>query len=635
MFDSKSGYVPKFKTKQIDIEKEEYSNNKWRLVLPYLLTISIFFVLFYFLVQLQIIEGPKNVALSGGNNESEIITAPRGVIYDSNNKPLLINIPTFRIMLDNSSLIAGYAPGKEEEIEKKEVEFISKVSSLLNFNEEEIREKYLAQTRSPDGAIYKNKAVMLFKNIEKDDILSIYPNLEKLEGLYLQIDERRQYLYPEELVHILGYAGDVTKEDLERDDSLKYSDVIGKGGIELIYDKYLRGIDGIAEQYIENSENNEYKENQVKRGSDVELYIDVEVQKKLYELLKLQIEKTKSFSGAVAIQDIETGGIIGAVSFPSYDPNALSKNIDTYLKDERNVFLNRLVNPYPPGSTFKVFTASVLLQEGVIDEKSSFKDGGTMDLGGGFIFQNFNKRTLGNIKVRDALAVSSNLFFCNYSLNQSSTIFEKYRLEFNLGEKTGIDISSESKGQLGTAEIKKAIANEAWYLGDNCNLAIGQGYTVITPVQMLSIATALANNGEYIKPRIAKSIVDNTTGEKLEFGRTVDHQLSLDEKNMQIIKEGMHQAVLSGANGVPGTASGLRGVGDAAAKTGTAEGTVKVDGKWQRDTLGWQMGFFPYENPKYAFVAFAEGGKVGGSYLSPMMREFINWFIEYEQVNTQ
>ncbi|MCA9382054.1 hypothetical protein KC660_01450, partial [Candidatus Dojkabacteria bacterium] len=229
--------------------------------------------------------------------------------------------------------------------------------------------------------------------------------------------------------------------------------------------------------------------------------------------------------------------------------------------------------------------------------------------------------------------LSSNLFFCNYSLRADSKIFEKYAPNFHIGKLTGIDITNEAAGQLSSPDMKKKLVNEAWYPGDNCNLAIGQGYTVVTPMQMLSWVTAIANNGEYIEPKVAEAVLDEDKGVEEEFGRTVENNLGISEENLKIVREGMHQGVQVGANGIGGTGGYLKGSGDLSSKTGTAEATVKKDGVWVRDTHAWVVGFFPYDKPKYSFVLFLEGGGVGGNDAAPIMRKFIDWFIDYEKLS--
>ncbi|MCA9382280.1 hypothetical protein KC660_02630, partial [Candidatus Dojkabacteria bacterium] len=344
-----NGYKPKYKSPRFSFRKDSGEGiSMWRLLLQYFFVLAIFITIVIGLFKLQIVKGDENLFLSGSNQEREVILkAPRGLIYDTNNVPLVYNSPSFRIMYDNSSI---YDSGlKKVEKEKLEDDLIHTLAQVLKYDEKKMKDAYLAQSRTANGDVIKNDKITILKALGRDEVLAVYPNLDKLKGVYIQIDETRIYTYPEEFAHILGYTGDVTQDDLKNNENLTYIDDIGKSGIEEVYDDKLRGKNGIkiAQQDIENNMTGEYTSVYAEKGKDLKLYLDVNVQKKLSELLREDIKERGTLSGAAAIQDIETGGLIGAVSVPSYDPNKLRDNIESYNSDERKLFLNRLVSAYP------------------------------------------------------------------------------------------------------------------------------------------------------------------------------------------------------------------------------------------------------------------------------------------------
>ena len=425
--------------------------------------------------------------------------------------------------------------------------------------------------------------------------------------------------------HVLGYTGIVYAEDLKKNPNLDYDDIIGKAGIEYFYDNNLRGKKGkvLIETNAYGEKIAELTNSYVppQNGTTLKLFMNVDWQKYLYESLAHAVEQYHARGGAGIIMDVNTGGIIAMTSYPSYDNNLFIGGIDTktynkLAKDKRYPLLNRAIGAQEPaGSTFKTIVASAALQERAITPSTVFNSTGVIYLSGHYPFQEYHKHVYGPLTVRDALMVSSNIFFCKTMLKLGIDKFIPYAEKFGIGEYTGIDLPGEAKGRLPSPENKIWLAKHGytwlepiWYPeGDACNSAIGQGITLVTPIQLVKVASTIANGGTVYKPHLVKEFIYSDNSRK-KYTPVVEHKDFVYPQNIKIVQEGMRmsvggpRAIIRVLNNLPVTV---------AAKTGTAEFGIKTKDGYST-THAWVIGFWPYEKPKYAFVVFLEGG--GPSY---------------------
>lgn len=432
----------------------------------------------------------------------------------------------------------------------------------------------------------------------------------------------REYTNREGLGHVLGYVS------LPQTDAAGFfykTELAGVAGVEKTFNHVLNGTNGLkivetdalldvlSESTITNPED----------GESLTLSIDAQVEEALYTFIKELADDVPFRGGAGVIMDVHTGELLALTSYPEYKPSAMvagsSTLIASYQQNERTPFVNRIVSgQYTPGSIVKPYFAYGALDAGIVAPSDSFVSTGALYVPNPYHPGQYTTfadwKAHGIVDVRKALAVSSNVYFYyiggGFGSQEGLGIarLEQYARLFGMGEKTGIALQSEAVGVIPTPEWKERVFGDEWRIGDTYFTAIGQYGFQVTPIQMVRAVAMLANGGTLLTPRLVPS------EEQLEAV-----QQGLNSDTLSVVREGMRDGVLEG------TAAGLnvRYV-DVAAKTGTAElGTSK-------DYVNsWATGFFPYENPRYAFVVLMEHGSreniYGGVWV---MRRLLDWMEE-------
>lgn len=399
------------------------------------------------------------------------------------------------------------------------------------------------------------------------------------------------------LGQVLGYVSYPRKDDRGFYFRTEY---LGRSGVELAYDEVLRGTNGSQIVVVDALSQvvGEHAISSSVSGEAIHLSLDAELSEAMYQIISTSTTKADFRSGAGAIMDIYTGELIAMTSFPTYDPEIMANGFDTakideYNKDERLPFLNKMISgAYTPGSIVKPFVAYAALAENIIDPMKQIVSTGEIVVPNRFDPDNPSRftdwRAHGVMTMREAIAFSSNVYF--YTIGGGfgdqkglgiTKMVEYYRM-FGLGSTTGITIAPEQAGVVPDPAWKKEVFNDDWRLGDTYFTAIGQFGFLTTPIQMLRAYAALANGGILVEPHVIKG----------KQGSVVN--LALDQSYLKIIHEGMRKTV----NFDGGTARALDRKDVAiAAKSGTAEvgaGNAYVN--------SWAAGFFPYEEPRYAFI---------------------------------
>lgn len=440
---------------------------------------------------------------------------------------------------------------------------------------------------------------------------------------------KRAYATSSGFAHVLGYVQYPAKDKF----GVYYqTEFIPKDGVELEFNKELTGINGlkITETNALGHTQSESVLEPPKDGTNVMLSVDKRVQAKLFESLEATVRERGFLAGAGVIMDIHNGEIIAMTSFPEYDPEIMSQGsnkslISEYLTDARNPFLDRVVSgQFIPGSIMKPFIAVGALEENIIDPLKQIHANGQITIPNRYnpsnptIFKDW--KVHGWVDMRKAIAVSSNVYFFaiggGYEDQKGIGIanIEKYIRGFGFGTKTGIDVLGEKEGTIPSPEWKAKMFEEGdWRIGDTYNSSIGQYGFQVTPIQAVRAVAGIANGGVLVTPTV---LLDNPVNDKKT---TV---IPYADRSMQIVREGMRQGVLEG------TASGLNIPGvNAAAKTGTAELGVS-----KQEVNSWVMGYWPYENPRYAFTVLMEKGpranQVGATYV---MRQTLEWMTLYAE----
>jgi penicillin-binding protein 2 len=432
----------------------------------------------------------------------------------------------------------------------------------------------------------------------------------------------RAYLSPG-FSHLLGYISYPMKD---KTGTYWQNEFIGKDGIEKQYNSILKGKNGskIVEMDVQKKIHSENIVNAPKRGQDLTTTIDSEIQSELFKLIK-NLSENYSFSGGAGIlMNIQNGEIITSTSFPEYNSEILSLGKDTeiikgYLNDKRKVFIDKNISGlYTPGSIVKPFFAMGALNEKIIDPFKKILSTGSISIPNPY-FSNLKSvfkdwKAHGWVDMRQAIAVSSDVYFYEigggFEEQKGLGIanLEKYAQMFGIGEKTGIDLPDEVEGIIPSPEWKaKNFKGDPWRIGDTYHTAIGQYGFQVTPLQMVRAISAIANYGRLVTPHL---ILGDAAKE------TEISTINLSRDYFDVIHQGMRDSVLHG------TSSALNvPYVKVASKTGTAQlGAAK------NKVNSWIIGFFPYQDPKYAFTVMMESGpSINGVGAPLVMQRLLNW----------
>ncbi|MDD4202008.1 MAG: penicillin-binding protein 2 [Candidatus Omnitrophica bacterium] len=544
--------------------------------------VSCFIFLFAGLFYVQIIKGADYKYKSENNRMILLpIEAPRGKIFDRNGRIIVDN----RISFDVSVV---YKNAKDS------AAMINFLSDKLEVSKQFLREKM-------DEAKWQPYVpTLLLDDIGKDKAVFLEENSLDYPGLVISTRPRRFYPYHKYGASVIGYLGKINKDELSRYKHYGYTirDYIGRSGIEREYDDYLRGHQG-GMQVETDSVGRRKKTVSIKqaiKGKDIYLTIDIELEKYCDRLLGQR-------NGCIIVMAPDTGQIYALVSKPSYDPNIFVTNqekaeVVNVLTNANGDYplLNRAIScAYPPGSVFKIVVSLAALETMKITDKTYFNCSGSFSLGKAS-FKCWKKTGHGSQNIVEALTHSCNVFFYQAGVKIGVESIVHFAEELGFGKKTGIDIPGEIKGNLPSPSWKRKNIKEPWYLGDTVNLSIGQGFLLVTPIQLLRMVACVGNNGKMVTPYLVEKI------EEVPVFNIEQQQLKVDEKNIKVIKDGLKR-VVNDQNGTGMMAKVEQVV--VSGKTGTAQNQTNVD-------HGWFSGFAPEKYPKVAVIVFVEYGGKGG-----------------------
>src|SRR5581483_7267774 len=550
----------------------------------FLFCIALVFKLFF----VEIVQGSSYRNLSDSNRtKTEVIHAPRGIIFDRNGVPLVYNAPGFRTSNNGKTV-------------------------LLN------RDEALSQLAK--GA----------QNIE--------------------VDSLRMYPFKEAFAHVLGYIGQISEDELKMPefDSYKSGDLIGKMGIEQQYERILKGIDGktLVEIDASGKPTRKLGTSDPIPGENITLTLDSKLQKAAFDAMK----DVKKGAVIVSTPQGEILAMISMPSFDpnsftlssNYKPEGPYQSISQILLDSDNQpLLNRAISgTYPPGSTFKLINAAAGLTNHIIDENYQVEDNGVITLGA-FSFSNwyFSQygKTEGSVDVVKAIKRSNDIFFYTLAGKVGVDTISKTAQKFGLGQQLGIDLAVEAHGVLPTQEWKQKNIGEPWYLGDTYHYGIGQGYLLTTPLQVNGWTQAIANGGILYQPHLLKSLKPKVLGENL-----------LDSHSFDLIRQGMMEACDTG--GVAWPIFGFqvnnpklqidgRNITETAQSTSSAQfsnqrhvvvacktGTAQHGGE---ETLphAWITMFAPAYNPQIVVTVLSESSGEGSNIAAPIAKKILEeWF---------
>jgi penicillin-binding protein 2 len=577
------------------------------------------------LAVLQLVEGQRNLGLANGNRiRQRVIRAPRGAIYDRNNKLLVRNQASYDV-----TVIPRQLPATPEQRQA----LYQKVSSVIGVPAEEVAKA--AEAKGLDYAQYQ----LVASSIERDKALALDSSTAGLSAFGLDVNPIREYLDGGQLSHVLGYTGRINPEELKANRNYLPTDYIGKLGIERQYESALRGTSGSEQTEVDVTEKpvKLLASKPAIAGSNLVLSIDKGLQDQLTQSLQRQIERAGSGRGAAVALNPKNGEVLALVSLPGYDNNLFAKGISqadySRLADDKNqpLFNKAAFGAFPTGSIIKPFVASAALQERVITPETTVNDTGAIEIVNKFdpsikyTFRSYEASGLGVVNLYRAISLSSNVYFYTVGGGYGDIAglgverLTSYYAKFGFGSKTGIDLPDETAGYLPTPESKQKLVGEPWVLGDTYNISVGQGDVRFSPLQMATALSAIANGGTIYKPRIVSRIVDAEGNVVQQIKPEPVRQGFISLANLEIVRQAMRQVVTSGTacciieREVPV---------HVAAKTGTAE----TDPNGNRKPHGWFEAYAPFEDPQIVIVALVENSGEGADFAAPVVREALRWY---------
>ena len=587
-------------------------NQAGRLHVMLVICLVLFTVLIGRMVYLQLWRGDYYAKQSDGNRlRQSKISAPRGLIYDSEGKVLVNNLPGYAVVLQKQS--------------KYKEETLQRLSTLLDMPVEDIKKKIEASANYYEPIMLKN-------NLDIQLVTRIEEQRRYMPEVMLTVQTIRNYPYHELAVHALGYVGEVSEYEIERNlfKDVTQGSIVGKEGLEKSYDKYLRGVDGAFMEEVDVGGNvvKHYDSIQPVQGKSLKLTLDYELQAELEKFTDKHLAYLRNSgiapgarAAAVVALDPRNGAVRAMVSRPGYDPNWFvhgisSKNWNSINNDPNYPMNNKVITgEYPPGSTFKIVTGSAAFELKKVGLDEPIFDGGfhplvpTMGNAGGEV--------LGWLTFIKALAMSDNVYFYELGNRVGIDNIAKYARIYGFGEKTGIDLDGESKGLVAAKEVKRKIWNEDWRLGDTFNAAIGQGFNLTTPMQLAVMLSIVANGGVKYQPYLVDSIlnVDGSVFEKPK--RHEGKHIDVSQQTIDYISMGMSATTQEG-----GTASYFSGLPKPiAGKTGTAENSHGRD-------HGLFVAYGPVDNPELVVVCIVEQGGFGSTAAGPIVYKAFEEFFQ-------
>ena len=497
---------------------------------------------------------------------------------------------------------------------------------------------------------YSNtKSIQIAQNISRNTLLEIKERNSDFPGVEITEEPKRVYPLGNTASHIIGRIGRIEEEELKgNEDTYDQNDIIGKSGIEYVFEEFLKGKNGVKQidMDVEGTITNEYIAKEAVAGNDVILTIDSKLQATAEQAIKNNIERiangafgkaSPADAGVAVVLNVKTGEVLAMASNPDYDPSAFVNGIDEntwnyYINGDTKPLENKAISAmYSPGSTYKMVTALAGLETGAITTTDKIRDTG--------IYRKYNSSWKcwkisghGYLDVSNAIERSCNYFFYELGDRVGIDTLAKYSYYLGLGHKTGIELKGEIPGVLASNEIAKQ-ENRVWNPGETISAAIGQSYNTFTPIQMAKYVAMVANRGKKLDVTIVKSIIrpdgseiprneyESKVSEKLGLTPDNTEEMSFNETNIQAILEGM-RGVTSESGGT--AYSTFRDFDiEVGGKTGSAEtSTGKVN--------AWFVGFAPFDNPEIAIVVFVRNGGSGG-YTAEVARDII---AQYFGMNT-
>lgn len=609
----KTSYAEYEFTTEEETGRDQLSESDNPRSLPYFFAVTIVLALLLSirLVDLQVVQGAHNQVLAEGNRiRTRVIPAPRGQIIDRNGQVLATSDASYTLEIYPAEL-----PRKQQAWEA----VLGQIGQITNLDMSSFQQKLLSQ------GVYGLNPLIVSDHIDRDTALAWQVRLNELPGVSLTLQPQRQYAPVGGIGHILGYVGAVSPADQKRWPTLSPDAAVGKTGLELQYEPILQGKAGEDRIEVDAKGRVDRTLQDVTPvpGDTLKLYLDARLQNSLTQHLLEASGKRNSAEAAAVVMDVHTGGILAMTSLPTFDPNAFVLQSQQaarqqLLTSSNDPLLNRVTDGvFPSGSTIKPVIATAALEEGVVNPQTLIDTSAGVIQVGQWRFPDW--KVHGVTDIRTAIAQSNDIFFYEVGGGYGTQSglgpnkIADWMKKFGFGTQTGIDLPSEAAGLVPTPDWKKNTVGESWYIGDTYHMAIGQGYFLATPLQLVRATAAIANGGTLLQPQLVEAELDPSQHVVRQTSPKVITQQVADPADLAVVQEGMRQTVLAG------TAQTLKTLPiSVAGKTGSAQFGAK------NQTLhSWFVGYAPADNPQIAIAVIVEGGGESSDSAVPAAKAFL------------
>jgi penicillin-binding protein 2 len=590
-----------------------------RIVAVTVIMLAIFGLVGVRLYYLQVLHHQDMASLADRNRiRLRRLPAPRGLVFDRNHRPLVDTRPSFDAMIvpeDSDNLSATI-----ERLEKYTGS--DHVADKIADAEEEGRPPY--------------DPVTVAERLDWQQVVALETHQLELPGVSLEITPARHYLYGELAAHLLGYVGEVTKNDLIQKADYHNGDQIGKFGLERVWESFLRGDAGGQEIEVDavGRRLRVLKEIADKPGQSIILTIDLSLQQAAEQAMAGK-------NGAFVALDPNTGDILAMVSHPAFDPDLFGGAVKAsawkeLITDPHHPLQNRVIQGiYPPGSTFKIVDAIAGLQEGTLQQGTSYNCPGGLWFGGRE-YHCWRKQGHGTVALHDAIVKSCDVYFYDVGQKLGVDRIAKWANKMGLGVKSGINLDHENPGTIPSSAWKQKRYHERWYPAETLSVAIGQGYVAATPLQMAQVAAQVANGGTRYRPQFVKSVEELDGQTARAYPPIVENRIAINPAALATVKDAMADVV----NGAGGTAhkahledvvvcgkTGTAQVVGGNAPTGESEGGDDKTPDQFKDHA-WFIAFAPKEHAQIAVACIIEHGGHGGSAAAPIVHDVMQRFFQ-------
>ena len=536
----------------------------------------------------QVAHGASYRELAINNSlRKKVIKAPRGLMYDGSQRPLVENVPRYNLILH---------PSRSRDLAASRA-YVESILGPPTAAEAESWERPAGVRLVAEDLTLEEVARLEARSLE-------YPEFE------IEVGHVRLYRHGAQTAHVVGYLSQASERRIAASDGeLRAGDLVGVVGLEAAFDEALRGLDGERRVVVDHRGRvkREHSRLPATPGDVLRLELDLEIQQKVARYLEDRV-------GAVVALDPETGGIRAMVSSPSYDPNIFTRRLvpeqwEAIVRAPHDPLQNRtLQNAYSPGSVFKIVVGLAGLEENVITPETSVVCNGAARHYN-HRFRCWKRQGHGRVKLREAMRDSCDVYF--YALGKSLGIdrIAEYSRKLGFGRRTGVEIAGEKAGLVPDEAWSLASRKTPWYLGETISVSIGQGPLLVTPLQMATMMAAVANDGWLVKPRLVEGEVERS-------------RVDIDPANLAIIRDSLSAVVNDGGTG---TAARLESV-EVAGKTATVQVIEQVtwidseDLPYEKRDHAWFASFAPVEDSRLVVVAFVEHGGHGSQAAAPLAR---------------